>query len=119
IVYFFFQAEDGIRDRNVTGVQTCALPMMLKEKVLEVGCGRGLVLNAAAQRLTTGKAVGIDLWNERDQSGNHPDATRKNAAIEGVAEKVEIITGDARHIPFANNTFDVVVSSLAIHNIYI
>src|SRR5207249_9750289 len=24
---FFFQAEDGIRDRNVTGVQTCALPI--------------------------------------------------------------------------------------------
>src|SRR5699024_7410131 len=30
---FFFQAEDGIRDRNVTGVQTCALPIsaVLKE----------------------------------------------------------------------------------------
>src|SRR5699024_556499 len=27
---FFFQAEDGIRDRNVTGVQTCALPISLK-----------------------------------------------------------------------------------------
>src|SRR5207249_5460702 len=27
IFYFFFQAEDGIRDRNVTGVQTCALPI--------------------------------------------------------------------------------------------
>src|SRR5699024_11511083 len=26
-VVFFFQAEDGIRDRNVTGVQTCALPI--------------------------------------------------------------------------------------------
>src|SRR5699024_11332514 len=26
-VLFFFQAEDGIRDRNVTGVQTCALPI--------------------------------------------------------------------------------------------
>src|SRR5699024_2640656 len=26
-IYFFFQAEDGIRDRNVTGVQTCALPI--------------------------------------------------------------------------------------------
>src|SRR5437868_10584088 len=26
-VGFFFQAEDGIRDRNVTGVQTCALPI--------------------------------------------------------------------------------------------
>src|SRR5207249_1279201 len=27
--FFFFQAEDGIRDRNVTGVQTCALPIFL------------------------------------------------------------------------------------------
>src|SRR5699024_4123552 len=28
---FFFQAEDGIRDRNVTGVQTCALPISAEE----------------------------------------------------------------------------------------
>src|SRR5207248_4060564 len=28
---FFFQAEDGIRDRTVTGVQTCALPISLKQ----------------------------------------------------------------------------------------
>src|SRR5437868_6548649 len=28
-LFFFFQAEDGIRDRNVTGVQTCALPIWL------------------------------------------------------------------------------------------
>src|SRR5699024_11717998 len=27
-ICFFFQAEDGIRDRNVTGVQTCALPIV-------------------------------------------------------------------------------------------
>src|SRR5699024_11501284 len=27
VLCFFFQAEDGIRDRNVTGVQTCALPI--------------------------------------------------------------------------------------------
>src|SRR5438067_11165069 len=31
---FFFQAEDGIRDRNVTGVQTCALPISAKESVM-------------------------------------------------------------------------------------
>src|SRR5699024_11672235 len=30
---FFFQAEDGIRDRNVTGVQTCALPICEVESV--------------------------------------------------------------------------------------
>ena len=27
LVFFFFQAEDGIRDWSVTGVQTCALPI--------------------------------------------------------------------------------------------
>src|SRR5688572_31388070 len=29
-VFFFFQAEDGIRDLTVTGVQTCALPILVK-----------------------------------------------------------------------------------------
>src|SRR5256885_2739021 len=29
--YFFFQAEDGIRDYKVTGVQTCALPILLED----------------------------------------------------------------------------------------
>src|SRR5699024_11587387 len=33
-IFFFFQAEDGIRDRNVTGVQTCALPISLKPKLI-------------------------------------------------------------------------------------
>src|SRR5699024_11610084 len=30
VLCFFFQAEDGIRDRNVTGVQTCALPIFCR-----------------------------------------------------------------------------------------
>src|SRR5699024_11662805 len=33
--YFFFQAEDGIRDRNVTGVQTCALPISVEDIMIE------------------------------------------------------------------------------------
>src|SRR5256885_4433072 len=41
--FFFFQAEDGIRDYKVTGVQTCALPILRAELVgmsLAVGPGR-------------------------------------------------------------------------------
>src|SRR3989475_9356217 len=30
VVFFFFQAEDGIRDLTVTGVQTCALPIFIE-----------------------------------------------------------------------------------------
>src|SRR5699024_11574488 len=44
---FFFQAEDGIRDRNVTGVQTCALPIF---PALEHDCaGRRGVAHVRAQ----------------------------------------------------------------------
>src|SRR5688572_31716775 len=31
--FFFFQAEDGIRDLTVTGVQTCALPILRRHRV--------------------------------------------------------------------------------------
>ena len=56
------------------------------ETVLDVGCGRGLLLNEAANHLPTGKAIGVDLWQSADQSGNHPDVTMQNARAEGVAE---------------------------------
>src|SRR2546430_9477852 len=36
--FFFFQAEDGIRDLTVTGVQTCALPICLPKGFKAVGC---------------------------------------------------------------------------------
>ena len=39
LYFFFFQAEDGIRDRDVTGVQTCALPSSLIYIILSTrGC---------------------------------------------------------------------------------
>jgi arsenite methyltransferase len=40
------------------------------ERILDMGCGRGAVLLMAAQRLTTGRAAGVDLWRNVDQSGN-------------------------------------------------
>lgn len=87
------------------------------ERVLDMGCGRGAVLTAIARRLTTGRVTGIDIWSTRDQSGNAKDVTERNASLEGVADRVEIETGDMRALPFADATFDLIVSSLAIHNI--
>jgi ubiquinone/menaquinone biosynthesis C-methylase UbiE len=87
------------------------------ERVLDMGCGRGAVLIAVAKRLTSGRVTGIDLWSTRDQSGNASDVTTRNATIEGVLERVAIETGDMRSLPFADGSFDLVLSSLAIHNI--
>ncbi|HEV3004734.1 MAG TPA: class I SAM-dependent methyltransferase, partial [Pirellulales bacterium] len=87
------------------------------ERILDLGCGRGAVLLLAAQRLTTGAAVGVDVWRRGDQSGNAAEATRANALAEGVAERVELQTADMTALPFAANSFDIVVSNLAMHNI--
>jgi arsenite methyltransferase len=66
------------------------------EQVLDMGCGRGAVLLLAAKRLDTGGAHG---------------------EIEGLADRVTLHTADMTALPFEDATFDVVVSSLAIHNI--
>jgi ubiquinone/menaquinone biosynthesis C-methylase UbiE len=87
------------------------------ERILDLGCGRGAVLMMAAQHLTTGRAVGVDLWRTVDQSGNSAEATRRNAVAEGVADRVEIHTADMTALPFEDDSFEVVLSSLAIHNI--
>ncbi|TCK21816.1 methyltransferase family protein [Pseudonocardia endophytica] len=87
------------------------------ERLLDVGCGRGAVLLLAAERLPTGRAVGVDLWRSADQSGNAEEATRANAEAEGVADRIELHTGDMTSLPFADGEFSVVVSSLAVHNI--
>ena len=87
------------------------------EFVLDVGCGRGLMLVGAAKYLTSGKAIGIDLWSQQDQANNSSAAAVSNAAIEGVTERVEIKTADMRQLPFPENYFDVVLSSWAVHNL--
>ncbi|CAN5240115.1 class I SAM-dependent methyltransferase [soil metagenome] len=100
------------RDRVLDGLE-----LRGDELVLDVGCGRGLLLIGAAKRLTTGKAVGVDIWNTKDLSGNRPEATRENARLDGVAIRVEVKDGDARQLPFADGAFDVVVTKDALHNI--
>lgn len=86
------------------------------EQLLDLGCGRGAVLIAAARRLPAGRAVGADLWT-RDQSGNRPEVTLANAAAAGVADRVEVHTADITALPFPDGSFDIVTSALAIHNI--
>ena len=87
------------------------------EKVLDLGCGRGLLLCKIAQFLPHGMAYGVDLWSTKDQSGNSTDQTLQNADREGVKARVIIQTADVCSLPFADNSFDVIVSSLCLHNI--
>jgi len=88
------------------------------EHVLDLGCGRGLLLIGVAKLLKDGKAIGIDNWQNVDLSENSAAATLDNARLEGVLDRVEIVTGDIRKLPFPDESFDHIISSLVIHNIY-
>jgi SAM-dependent methyltransferase len=85
------------------------------ETVLDVGCGRGLLAIAVARQLTTGKVVGVDIWNEEDLSDNSLAAAQTNVAAAGVASRVEIKSADMRKLPLLDAAVDLVVSSLALH----
>ncbi len=107
----------GPGKRSVWAETLDELSLRGDEHVMDVGCGRGVVLILAAHRLPRGRAVGVDIWRARDQSGNNRAATERNAVLEGVGDRVEVIDADARQLPFPTATFDLVLSSLAIHNI--
>lgn len=116
--YMFWSSRFGkLKEREQ---QLDCVPWRGDETVLDVGCGRGLLLVGAAKRLAKGgRAFGIDIWQTQDLSGNRPEATLENARLEGVGERVEVKTANMKSIPFPDGTFDVVVSKEAIHNLYV
>ena len=74
-------------------------------------------MNGATKYLTTGKSIGIDICSGKDLSDNSITKTFANAELEGVKNKIEIKNEDVRSLTFADDSFDVILSLLCIHDI--
>jgi ubiquinone/menaquinone biosynthesis C-methylase UbiE len=110
-VTLFMRLQRGRLRRTVIN----SIPWRGPEKVLDVGCGTGMLLNGCAQKLTSGWATGIDLWQEAIAGSKA--TLMANARAEHVADKIDYQEMDARHLAFEDMHFDVVVSSAALHHI--
>src|SRR5688500_19861206 len=104
--HFFFQAEDGIRDYKVTGVQTCALPIWTRSagglRIIPThGAGRELVAALArgeavalvADRVVAGAGASVELFGAptrlpRSEERRVGKESRGGGAAEGEKEKV-------------------------------
>lgn len=91
------------------------LDLQPDQRLLDLGCGKGIFLIEAAKRLEPKNAYGVDIWDKYDHSDNSVGETLNNARKEGV--EVCIQTADIRSLPFPDGSFDAVVSSFAIHSI--
>lgn len=112
MVYYGLKGKYKIRELMLSKIDWKG-----NEMVLDIGAGTGLLMNGAATKLTTGKSIGIDIWRDEDLSNNTMANALENARIEGVTDRVEIKTEDARSLSFVDNTFDVILSQFCIHNI--
>ncbi|XP_073026637.1 uncharacterized protein [Primulina huaijiensis] len=90
---------------------------------LDLGCGRGILLNAVAMQLkksgSSGRVVGLNPARTQTRSNTvNPTRTLKTAGLEGVQEYVTCSRpGDPRTLPFSDNYFDVVVSAAFVHRV--
>jgi SAM-dependent methyltransferase len=99
-----------LRDRLVS-----MLALNGDEKVLDAGCGRGLMSVGIAKRVKTGKITAVDVWDPAVISGNSAEAARANAKKEGVGDRIRFEEGDLRKLVYPAENFDVVFSGGALH----
>ena len=78
--------------------------------LLDIGTGPGRLLLKLHQKSPTMKLIGLDA------SPSMVDRARKNIDNAGLAGSIEIREGNASQMPFADNSFDIIVSTGSIHH---
>lgn len=86
--------------------------------ILDAGTGRGLMAVGYAAAAEDVKVVAMDPFGRGFILGNSPAHAMSNAEVEGVADRVAFVRGSVADVPFGEGAFDMVVSSLVIHDIF-
>lgn len=89
--------------RNVAARSLELLHLRTGARALDVGCGAGALLTALAELVgPNGRVVGLDYAQPLLTTA------RERVDAAGIGERVELVTGDAHHLPFVDASFDAV-----------
>ncbi len=84
-------------------------------KAVDIGCGNGALAIKLAQKHGRAQVFGVDYWGKKwDYSKK---VCERNAAIEGVSDRVTFQKGSAASLPFPDEYFDAAVSNFVFHEV--
>ena len=84
-------------------------------RALDIGCGSGALSIGLAKKFPAATVVGVDHWGKQWEYSK--SLCERNAAFEGVEERVTFQKASASSLPFPDESFDVVVSNLVFHEV--
>lgn len=110
-----FSTRGGNLEPRIRGLVLKHLDWSGEGTALDIGCGNGPLTTGLAKRYPRAQVVGIDPWNGVwDYSRK---TCEKNAAVEGVADRVTFQNGSAVCLPFEDESFDAAISNFVFHEI--
>ncbi|MDA1190336.1 MAG: class I SAM-dependent methyltransferase [Candidatus Poribacteria bacterium] len=106
------------------------LPLDTAERVLDMGAGRGVLSIQFAKRLARGRITAVDVWTATERARlsdydhtapvfDHSDAhTRRNAELEGVADKIDFLTTDVTNSGIRSDCADIVSAGYLLFHLH-
>jgi arsenite methyltransferase len=87
------------------------------QRILDVGCGRGMVLIETLVEFPGAAGVGLDLWRSRSEKGVARKILVSNATQNGVMDRTSLQIGDMTALPFPDESFDLVTANISVHDV--
>lgn len=112
--YLFAPGGGGIQDR-ILELLLSRIHVTGPCNVLDIGCGSGVMSIKIARRFAEAKVTGIDYWGGAWEYSQLQCKT--NAQAEGVVDQITFQQASASKLPFAGESFDLVVSNLVFHEV--
>jgi len=113
--YFQFSPRGGNLQAKIRDLASNQLVWDGDGRLLDIGCGNGAIAIEAAKKYPKARIVGIDYWGGQWEYSK--ESCEKNAQIAGVAGRTSFQKDSAAKLPFADESFDAVVSNFVFHEV--